>query len=140
MMDQVRIIVMTHGTSGAAMLAAVGKLMGVAAVADFEALEVPIGEAKIDTAAHLDELIAHIDRGAGVLVVCDLCGSTPSNCAGEVAKRRDGVVVLGGVNLPMLLKLASISHHDTTPAQLAQAAADTATKSIKVTAGSASHE
>ena len=47
------------------------------------------------------------DRGAGVVIVTDMFGGTPSNLAISVM---DGprVDVLAGMNLPMLIKLASV--------------------------------
>ena len=53
------------------------------------------------------EAVARADRGAGVIILTDMFGGTPSNLAISVM---DGsrVDVLAGVNLPMLIKLASV--------------------------------
>lgn len=53
------------------------------------------------------EAVARADRGAGVIIVTDMFGGTPSNLAISVM---DGVRidVLAGMNLPMLIKLASV--------------------------------
>ncbi|MEX6506423.1 PTS sugar transporter subunit IIA [Jiella sp. M17.18] len=53
------------------------------------------------------EAVARADRGAGVIILTDMFGGTPSNLAISVmdGKRVD---VLAGVNLPMLIKLASV--------------------------------
>jgi PTS system mannose-specific IIA component len=47
------------------------------------------------------------DSGAGVIVLTDMFGGTPSNLAISVMDDAK-VEVLAGVNLPMLVKLASI--------------------------------
>ena len=54
------------------------------------------------------EAVARAERGAGVIILTDMFGGTPSNLAISVM---DGnrVDVLAGVNLPMLIKLASVS-------------------------------
>ncbi|NBX04173.1 MAG: PTS sugar transporter subunit IIA [Alphaproteobacteria bacterium] len=51
--------------------------------------------------------IAEVDSGEGVVVLTDMFGGTPSNLAISVMKN-DGVEVIAGVNLPMMIKLASV--------------------------------
>ena len=63
--------------------------------------------------------IRKVDSGAGVVVVTDMFGGTPSNLA--ISAMDDGdIEVLAGANLPMLIKLASV--RATMP--LAEAAAE----------------
>ena len=47
------------------------------------------------------------DQGAGVVILTDMFGGTPSNLAISVMQNRD-VEVIAGVNLPMLVKLAKV--------------------------------
>jgi len=51
--------------------------------------------------------IEQVDRGKGVIIVTDMFGGTPSNLAISVMRRPD-IEVIAGVNLPMLIKLASV--------------------------------
>jgi PTS system mannose-specific IIA component len=51
--------------------------------------------------------LGRVDSGAGVIVLTDMFGGTPSNLAIS-AMERDNVEVVAGVNLPMLVKLASV--------------------------------
>ncbi|CAN0443539.1 unnamed protein product [Phaeothamnion confervicola] len=51
--------------------------------------------------------VKRADQGAGVVVLTDMFGGTPSNLAISVMNERR-VEVIAGVNLPMLIKLASI--------------------------------
>ncbi|MGH6953598.1 MAG: PTS sugar transporter subunit IIA [Alphaproteobacteria bacterium] len=53
------------------------------------------------------ERIASVDRGQGVVLLTDMFGGTPSNLAISVMERA-AVEVVAGVNLPMLVKLASV--------------------------------
>ncbi len=52
-------------------------------------------------------LITQVDTGDGVVLLTDMFGGTPSNLAISMMSR-DGVEVLSGVNLPMLVKLAKV--------------------------------
>ncbi len=51
--------------------------------------------------------IAEVDQGDGVVLLTDMFGGTPSNLAISMMDR-EGVEVIGGVNLPMLVKLAKV--------------------------------
>lgn len=51
--------------------------------------------------------VAEVDDGAGVIVLTDMFGGTPSNLAISIMDKTP-VEVIAGVNLPMLIKLASI--------------------------------
>lgn len=51
--------------------------------------------------------VAKVDDGAGVAVLTDMFGGTPSNLALSVMDQAQ-VEVVAGVNLPMLIRLASI--------------------------------
>ena len=51
--------------------------------------------------------IEEVDTGDGVVLLTDMFGGTPSNLAISQMDRK-GVEVISGVNLPMLVKLASV--------------------------------
>jgi PTS system mannose-specific IIA component len=52
--------------------------------------------------------LAEVDRGEGVLVLTDMFGGTPSNISLSFTTERR-VEVVTGANLPMLIKLATLS-------------------------------
>ncbi len=56
--------------------------------------------------------VGRVDAGAGVVVLTDMFGGTPSNLAISIMDKAR-VEVIAGVNLPMLIKLASVRHHET---------------------------
>ncbi len=53
------------------------------------------------------EAVKEVDDGAGVIVLTDMFGGTPSNLAISVMEP-GRVEVVAGVNLPMLIKLTSV--------------------------------
>ena len=52
--------------------------------------------------------VAGVDDGQGVIILTDMFGGTPSNLAISVMEDAH-VEVIAGLNLPMLIKLASLS-------------------------------
>ncbi|WP_448192439.1 PTS sugar transporter subunit IIA [Azospirillum sp. sgz301742] len=56
--------------------------------------------------------VASVDDGAGVVVLTDMFGGTPSNLAISIMDKAK-VEVIAGVNLPMLIKLASVRTNET---------------------------
>lgn len=57
--------------------------------------------------ASIIEAIERVDSGAGVVVLTDMFGGTPSNLAISVMEGPH-IDVVAGINLPMLIKLASV--------------------------------
>jgi PTS system mannose-specific IIA component len=51
--------------------------------------------------------LREVDSGNGVVILTDMFGGTPSNLAISTMDR-PGIEVIAGVNLPMLIKLASV--------------------------------
>jgi PTS system mannose-specific IIA component len=67
-------------------------------------------EAEDDMSERRQEIldaIARVDTGHGVVVLTDMFGGTPSNLAISLMERAK-VEVIAGINLPMLIKLASL--------------------------------
>ena len=56
--------------------------------------------------------VARCDDGNGVVVLTDMFGGTPSNLAISIMDKAK-VEVIAGVNLPMLIKLASLRETET---------------------------
>jgi len=97
------IVIVAHGGLAGEYLAAVehvvGPQSGIRAVRIERDHDRAAKEAEICAAADA------VDRGAGVVIVTDIFGGSPSNLslkAGRPADRR----ILYGANLPMLLKLS----------------------------------
>ncbi|MCH7864620.1 MAG: PTS sugar transporter subunit IIA [Proteobacteria bacterium] len=61
--------------------------------------------------AEILDSAAKADEGDGVVLLTDMFGGTPSNLAISVMDKAN-VEVIAGVNLPMLIKLASVRKTD----------------------------
>jgi len=114
----VGVVVAAHGNFAEALVQAAegiaGKLdnLKVVNLLAHEGLE--IGTEKIASA------VKSVDRGAGVVLLADLFGGTPSNCC--LSLLREGKLeVVTGVNLPMLLRLATSRTEGQDSRQLAEA-------------------
>lgn len=98
-------VLVTHGRLAAEFIAAlehvVGPQVGVAAVC--------IGPEDDMEQRRQDILrcVGEVDSGSGVVLLTDMFGGTPSNLAISVMDRGK-VEVIAGVNLPLLIKLASL--------------------------------
>ena len=59
----------------------------------------------------ISEAIAAVDDGSGVIILTDLFGGTPSNLAISVMEQTKAEVI-AGLNLPMLIKLATLRKNE----------------------------
>lgn len=95
---------------------------------------VPIGidpEEKLEKISErLEQALASVDEGEGVLVLTDLFGGTPSNVSLSFLQEKK-VEVVSGVNLPMLLKV-SIDRAGKDLKEVARLARDVGRKNISV--------
>ncbi|MGF1608989.1 MAG: PTS sugar transporter subunit IIA [Kiloniellales bacterium] len=66
------------------------------------------------------ESVAKVDEGDGVVLLTDMFGGTPSNLAISVLDH-GRVEVIAGINLPMLIKLASVRSSQPLKAAVAEA-------------------
>ena len=56
--------------------------------------------------------VQSVDRGLGVIILTDMFGGTPSNLAISIMEQAK-IDIVAGVNLPMLVKLASVRSSET---------------------------
>ena len=99
----VGLLLVTHDGVGSILLETACNMLG--------RCPVRAGSLAVALAADADEMravaarqVALLDDGDGVLVLTDMYGSTPSNVAASLA-REGRVVVVAGVNLPMLVRV-----------------------------------
>lgn len=74
--------------------------------------------------------VAAAEMGDGVIVLTDMFGGTPSNLAISILEEAN-IEVIAGVNLPLLVKLASVRKSSDMPAAVAEAC-DAGRKYIKL--------
>ena len=98
------LVLVTHGRLAAEFLAATEHVVGPQ-----ERIETICIGADDDMEARRADIAAAVTRvnvGQGVIILTDMFGGTPSNLA--ISLLGSGVEVIAGVNLPMLIKLASV--------------------------------
>ena len=64
--------------------------------------------------------VRFVDKGLGVIILTDMFGGTPSNLAISIMEQAE-IDIIAGVNLPMLIKLASVRSTETISDAVAQA-------------------
>jgi len=105
-MGKVGGVVVSHGQVANELLSAaetvVGELGHISAVSIGWHDDVEIAKDAIERA------IKKVSTGAGVIVLTDMFGGTPTNISAMFLEK-DQVEIVTGVNLPMVIKLASLS-------------------------------
>ncbi|MEQ8709753.1 MAG: PTS sugar transporter subunit IIA [Rhodospirillales bacterium] len=98
-------VLVTHGRLAEEMISALEHVVG----AQEQVAPVCIGpdDDMEERRAEILERVKATDSGEGVVILTDMFGGTPSNLAISVIDRAK-VEVIAGVNLPMLIKLASV--------------------------------
>lgn len=88
-----------------------------------------------DMEARRDDIVKavkNVDAGKGVIVLTDMFGGTPSNLAISIMDE-ENVEILAGVNLPLLIKLASLRKvSDKTIEEIVEQAQEAGRKYINV--------
>ncbi len=101
----IEILVVTLGKHGESLLEATERIIGRPGHLDSLTVE---WNASLDAMkTKLDEKIAAIDHGSGVLLLTDVFGSTATNIAFRCMKPGQ-VDVVTGVNLPMVIKASTL--------------------------------
>lgn len=96
-------LIVTHGNLAREFVAATEHVVGE--LEQCEAVCIGPDDDLADRRDDLRQRISRLDTGAGVLILTDMFGGTPSNLA--ISQMSPGKVeVLAGINLPMMIKLA----------------------------------
>jgi PTS system mannose-specific IIA component len=99
------VVVVTHGQLATELVNAAETIVGE--LPRFAAVSIGWHEDTEDARGEIEQAIARVDDGTGVLILTDMFGGTPSNLAMTfLAEGR--IEVITGVNLPMLIKLANM--------------------------------
>ena len=105
----VGILLLTHAPLGQAFIAAVTHVFR-SPPAQVEALDVIADQDPEEVRRLACNAIARVNDGAGVLVITDMMGGTPSNCTLPLCVPGK-VEVIAGISLPMLLRAISYRHN-----------------------------
>lgn len=99
------LVIVTHGGLAREFLAALEHVVGPQT--QLETISIAPDD---DVEVRRQEILAavrRVDAGAGVVLLTDMFGGTPSNLSISILDEAN-VEVIAGVNLPMLVKLASV--------------------------------
>jgi mannose PTS system EIIA component len=126
----VGVVVVSHEQIAFAMLEAARRVVGMlpnvaiacASAADDSAV----------TTQRVAQACGQVDDGAGVLLMVDIYGSTPYHVAMSMLDGTAAGEVVCGVNLPMLLKLATLDRSRLSPAEMAQELCEVGRRSIRI--------
>ena len=99
------LVIVTHGGLAGEFRAALEHVVGVQT--QLETISIGPDDDMETRRADILAAVRRADTGQGVVVLTDMFGGTPSNLAISVMNEAN-VEVIAGVNLPMLVKLASV--------------------------------
>ncbi len=102
----VGVVIVTHHRLGEEFLRVLRLIVPDAP--EFHSVSVDPGQSVDEMRAAIADALKAADAGKGVLVLTDMFGGTPSNMSLSFIEEH-GVEVVTGLNLPMLIKLATLS-------------------------------
>ena len=100
------VVVVTHGQLATELLNAAEMIVGD--LPQFAAVSIGWHDEVNDARDDIAQAIERVRADAGVLLLTDMFGGTPANL-GMTFLETDRLEVITGVNLPMLIKLASLT-------------------------------
>jgi mannose PTS system EIIA component len=104
------IVIVTHGRLAAEFIAALEHVVGPQR--DIAAICIGPDDDMEQRRQDILQSVQAVDTGDGVVLLTDMFGGTPSNLAISVMDRPK-IEVIAGINLPMLIKLASLRSTET---------------------------
>ena len=93
-----------HGQFASGMLDALHKIMGEPACCAAVRFDTSRDETEFEMC--LREAVEKFCECDQILIACDLCGGTPYKTAVKLSFEDERLLVIGGVNLPVLIELA----------------------------------
>jgi PTS system mannose-specific IIA component len=101
-------LVVSHGQLAQELVAAAEMIVGE--ISHIQAVSIGWHDDVNDARKEIERRIAEVDAGAGVVILTDMFGGTPSNISLSFLEGKK-IEVITGVNLPMLLKLATYQNN-----------------------------
>ncbi|MBK8174183.1 MAG: PTS sugar transporter subunit IIA [Rhodospirillales bacterium] len=122
------LVIVTHGRLGDELISALEHVVGPQV--NISAVSIGPDDDMEQRRAQILESVAQAEEGNGVVLLTDMFGGTPSNLAISIMDKAS-VEVIAGVNLPMLIKLASVRQTDSLE-EAAQSAQEAGRKYINI--------
>jgi mannose/fructose-specific phosphotransferase system component IIA len=104
-------VLISHGRAADVLLETAREMVGE--LPQVVSVSTGFGEATDEIRRRVEAAVAEVDDGGGVLLIVDLCGSTPANVCAALTRAllpsdpEPRLEVLFGLSLPMLAKAAS---------------------------------
>jgi PTS system mannose-specific IIA component len=105
-MNKVGGVIISHGQLATELLSAAEAVVGD--INQIRAVSIGWHDDVEAAKAEIQQAIVEVSRGAGALLLTDMFGGTPTNIAAMFFKEGE-VEIVTGVNLPMVIKLASLN-------------------------------
>ena len=128
-MSAVGVVLVGHGDTASRLHAAAMQIVP-GGLEDVVAVDAGVGE-NATLGGSMCAAIEKADHGRGVLLLVDLVGASPCNCAQREAGDHP-IVTVSGLNLAMLLKLASVDRSAVDTRELAQELVRSARRAVTV--------
>ena len=107
--SRVGALVVTHGQLGQELVSAAQAIVGE--ISYIAAVSIGWNDDVDESKKKIEQAVAEVDQGKGVIILTDMFGGTPSNLSLPLLKRNE-LEIVTGVNLPMVIKVANQSGTD----------------------------
>jgi PTS system mannose-specific IIA component len=108
MEEMIGVVIVTHCHLAEEMIAAAELVLGEP-LKQFQPVSIDPKEGSEEIREKIIAAIRKVDGGQGILILTDMYGGTPSNISLSFLEEKK-IEVITGLNLPMLLKLATYSN------------------------------
>jgi len=105
------LLIITHGRVGEALLAMAVETLGGSPL-PAKCLAVTVEDDPVVVLAQARQMVDDLG-GDDIIVLTDLFGSTPSNIAARLVQEDGRLVMITGINIPMLIRLLNYAGQDT---------------------------
>jgi len=126
----VGLVIVTHAGCGDCLLAAAAGIIGPVPAA--RAVGVTMSEGFDDIVRRVGRACDEVDSGAGILILADVHGSSPFRACLAMVDGTRPVEIVAGVNLPMLIKLATCDRRGLRPVEVAELVKEVGKRSIRL--------
>ncbi len=127
---QVGLVIVTHAGCGDCLLAAAAGIVGPVSAAT--AVGVMPSEPFEDIVRRVGRACDEVDSGVGLLILADVHGSSPFRACLAMVDGTRPVEIVAGVNLPMLIKLATCDRSGLRPVEVAELVKEVGKRSIRL--------
>jgi mannose/fructose-specific phosphotransferase system component IIA len=127
---QVGLVIVTHGGCGECLLGAAAGIVGPVPAAT--AVSVLMSEPFDDIVRRVGRSCDEVDSGAGIVILADVHGSSPFRACLAMVDGTRPVEIVAGVNLPMLIKLATCDRRGLRPVEVAELMKEVGKRSIRL--------